>query len=111
MMHKKVMAVAKHMGKSISFKGKGLSYEEAFSPSGLLPGLTKRADQVAQLCFGYGLGAKYEDDEQSLLGSKVIFDEHTPDTLRLMGIIDVLFELMKTSPDEHTIVCDELMYD
>lgn len=110
-MHKKVMAVVKYMGKSLQFKGQQLAYEEACSPSGLLPGLTKRADQVAHLAFGYGLGAKYEDDEQSLLGKRVVFDEHTPDTLRLMCIVDTLQELLKTSPDEHTIICDELMYD
>ena len=50
--------------------------------------------------LGYGLGATYEDVEKSLLGSKVTFDEFTPDVLRLFCILDVINDLEPTSIDE-----------
>lgn len=92
-------------------KGRHLAYSEMFSDTGLLPGLTKRADQLASLCLGYGLGATYEDTENSLLGVKVKFDEFTPDVLRLFCILDVIYELVKNSPSKDAVSLDELMYD
>ncbi len=103
--------IAKKMGYSFTLKGRPLTYTEVFSDTGLLPGLTKRADQLASLCLGYGLGASFEDVEKSLLGVKVTFDEFTSDVLRLFCITDVLYELVKTSSDPSNISLDELMYD
>ncbi|MCB1826928.1 MAG: type IV secretion protein IcmS [Coxiellaceae bacterium] len=107
----KLTNVAKSMGYNYTLKGRPLSYSEVFSDTGLMPGLAKRADQLASLCLGYGLGATYEDLEESLLGVKVTFDDFTPDVLRLFCITDVLFEMVKTSPDPHMVALDELMYD
>ena len=107
----KLTNIAKKMGYHYTLKGRPLSYSEVFSDTGLLPGLAKRADQLASLCLGYGLGASYEDVEESLLGVKVTFDEFTPDVLRLFCITDVLYEMVKTSPDPSQIPLDELMYD
>jgi len=92
-------------------KGRPLSYEELFAENGLLPGLSKRADQLLSLCLGYGIGANYEDKEDSLLGVKVLFDDFVPDVLRIFAIIDVLCEIVKTSPDSNRVPLDELMYD
>ena len=107
----KLSNIAKRMGHNFTLKGRPLSYSEIFLDTGLLPGLAKRADQLASLCLGYGLGAAYEDVEKSLLGVKVTFDEFTPDVLRIFCIVDVLAELVKTSPDPSNIPLDELMYD
>ena|SRR3990167_7286133 len=107
----KLMKMAKQMGAVFTLKGRPISYNEVFSETGLLPGLTKRADQLASLCFGYGLGASFEDVEKSLLGVKVNFDEFTPDVLRLFCILDVLCELIKNSPSRQVVSLDELMYD
>lgn len=107
----KLVSIAKKMGYNYTLKGRPLAYSEIFSETGLLPGLAKRADQLASLCLGYGLGASYEDVEKSLLGVKVSFDEFTPDVLRLFCVTDVLFEMVKTSPDPSLIPLDELMYD
>ena len=108
---KKLSAVVKRMGVTFTLKSSVISPKEIFSEAGLLPALTKRADQLAQLCLGYCLGATYEDVEGSLLGVKVIFDEFTPEVLRLLCIVDVLHELIKMSPTRGEVSLDELMYD
>jgi intracellular multiplication protein IcmS len=107
----KLCSVAKQIGASYTLKGRPITPEEIFSDTGLLPGLAKRADQLASLCLGYGLGATFDDVEKSLLGVKVTFDEFTPDALRLLCIMDVLYELVKMSPSEQEVALDELMYD
>lgn len=110
-MSEKLVVIAKKIGANYTLKGRALSYEELFSPKGLLPGLAKRADQLASLCLGYGIGAHFEDTDGALLGSKVTFDEQTPDSLRLLCIVDVLYELIKSSPRKDAVSLDELMYD
>lgn len=110
-LEKKLISIAKNMSVNFTLKGSVISLKEIFSDSGMLPGLTKRADQLAQLCLGYGLGATYEDVEDAILGSKVNFDEFTPEILRLLCITDVLYELVKMSPTRGEVPLDELMYD
>ncbi len=88
-----------------------LTYDEVFSETGMLPGLTKRADQLCSLCLGYGLGATFEDAEGALLGTRVIFDTVTPQSLRLLCIIDVISELIHGGPSKDYTPLDELMYD
>lgn len=88
-----------------------VSFDEVFSETGLLPAITKRADQLCSLCLGYGLGATYEDVEGALLGNRVIFDDVTPNALRLLCITDVLSELIQGGPSKDYTPLDELMYD
>lgn len=107
----KLTKVAKQMKKKFMLKGRQVPYSELFADMGLLPGLAKRADQLASLCLGYNLGAKYEDMEKTLLGTKVSFDDFTPDVLRIFCIVDVLHELAKSSPMRDEVSLDELMYD
>lgn len=107
----KLVSIAKQLGFNFTLKGRTISYNEIFADTGLLPGLVRRADQLASLCLGYGLGASFDDVEKSLLGVKVSFDEFTPDVLRLFCITDVLYELIKSSPTRDEIPLDELMYD
>lgn len=108
---KKLTAIAKQMNVNFTLKGRSMAFSEMFSETGLLPALTKRADQLASLCFGYGLGASYQDAEKALLETKVSFDEFTPDVLRLFCITDVLYELVKASPTRDEVPLDELLYD
>lgn len=107
----KLTTMTKQIGANFTLKGRPIAYGEIFADTGLLPGLTKRADQLASLCLGYGLGATFEDAEKSLLGVKVTFDEFTPDVLRLFCVLDVLYELVKSNPSEGAVPLDELMYD
>ncbi|OGT52831.1 MAG: type IV secretion protein IcmS [Gammaproteobacteria bacterium RIFCSPHIGHO2_12_FULL_41_15] len=107
----KLVALATEIGANFTLKGRPVPHTEVFADTGLLPGLTKRADQLASLCLGYGLGATYVDTEKTLLGVKVTFDTATPDVLRLFCILDVIVELVKSSPSKSTVPLDELMYD
>ena len=108
---KKLIAVAKGMGDTFMFKSRPMALTEMFSDVGLLPGLAKRADQLASLSLGYGIGATFEDVEKSILGVKVKFDDFTPDTIRIFCITDVLYELKKSSAMKGEVSLDELMYD
>ena len=108
---KKLCAVAKTLKANFTLNGKPITYEEVFSDTGLLPALTKRADQLASLCLGYGIGATYEDVEQSKTGVKVKFDDVTPNILRYLCITDVVSELMQAAASKDLTPLDELMYD
>lgn len=99
------------MGAKFYLNDRFLSYEEVFVDTGLLPAIAKRADQLCSLCLGYGIGVSFEEAEKTLTGTKVVFDEVTPDVLRLMCMTDVISELMKTSADPNRTPLDELMYD
>ena len=103
--------VARIMGVQFSLNGRPMTMEEVFSPTGLLPGMSRRADQLSSLCLGYGIGVTFEEAEGSVLGVKVIFDDITPNVLRLLCLIDVLNELVKGTPRGEMTALDQLMYD
>jgi len=107
----KMVAIGKTLGVSFSFKDQPIAYEQVFADTGLLPGLAKRGDDLCSLCFGYNLGTSYEDEQDALLGSKVTFDEFTPDIMRLLCLTDSLHEIIRMSPSSGMISLDELMYD
>lgn len=88
-----------------------IGYEEVFKDTGLLPAIARRADQLCSLCLGYGLGISFEDAESAILGSRVIFDEVTPNSLRLLCMTDVVNELISGGPSRDYTPLDELMYD
>lgn len=106
-----MIKAARLMGGNFSLNGRPLTMEEVFSPGGLLPGIARRADQLSSLCLGYGIGVTFEEVEGSPLGVKVIFDDITPNVLRLLSLIDVLNELMKGTPRGDVVALDQLLYD
>ena len=108
---KQMVTIAEQMGLGFTFKSSPISLDEVFSFTGLMPGLAKRADQLAQLTLGYGLGVTFEEDESLLLGKKCKFDEYTPESLRLLCLVDSLLEITKNHPDQSSIPLDELLYD
>lgn len=108
---KLMISFCESQGLKFTFNGKPLTDREVFSVTGLLPGLARRADQLASLCLGYGIGASFEEAEKTLLGIQVKFDETTPRILRFMCIIDVLLEIVKLAPSKQAVALDELMYD
>lgn len=103
--------VARLMNAQFSLNGRPMTLEEVFAPTGLLAGMARRADQLSSLCLGYGIGVTFEEAEGSVLGVKVIFDEITPNVLRLLCLIDVLNELMRGTPRGEVVALDQLMYD
>ncbi|CAM2828367.1 type IV secretion IcmS family protein [Legionella worsleiensis] len=88
-----------------------VSYDEVFADTGLLPAIVRRADQLCSLCLGYGLGATFDETEGALLGLRVVFDEVTPNVLRLLCMTDVVNELIQGGPSRDYTPLDELMYD
>lgn len=108
---KSLTLIAAHMSAKFYLNERFVSYDEVFSPTGLLPGLVKRADQLCSLCLGYGLGISFEEAENSLLGTRIIFDDVTPNALRLLFIVDVLNEIMQGAVTNDYTPLDELMYD
>ena len=106
-----MIKVARQLKGNYSLNGRPMTMEDVFRPNGLLAGIARRADQLCSLCLGYGIGVTFEEEEGSVLGVKVVFDDITPNALRLLCMIDVLNELMRgVRPGEMTSL-DQLMYD
>lgn len=103
--------IARTMGARFSLNGRPMTIEEVFAPTGLLPALSRRADQLCSLCLGYGIGVTFEEAEGATLGVKVIFDDITPNVLRMLCIADVLNELVQSTPRGDMTPLDQLMYD
>ncbi|KTD45431.1 protein IcmS [Legionella quinlivanii] len=109
---KKSMAlIAASMNAKFYLNDRFVSFDEVFSDTGLLPAIARRADQLCSLCLGYGLGATFDEAEGSLLGIRVVFDEVTPNALRLLCMTDVINELIQGGPSRDYTPLDELMYD
>ncbi|HSW71234.1 MAG TPA: type IV secretion IcmS family protein [Gammaproteobacteria bacterium] len=106
-----MVKIAQTLNARFSLNGRPMTAEEVFNPSGLLPAIARRADQLSSLCLGYGIGATFEQAEGTTLGVKAIFDDITPNVLRLLCLIDVLFELIKGTPKGEMSALDQLMYD
>jgi intracellular multiplication protein IcmS len=104
-------AVAKAMGCRYTIKGEPIPYEQVFSPSGLLPPILRRADQLCSFCLGYGLGLTFERIETAKTGVVVQFDSTTPNILRLVCAADVLNEFMQHAPSHDVVPLDDLMLD
>ena len=106
-----LVKVIKEMGARFSLNGRPMTAEEVFAPNSLLPAIARRADQLSSLCLGYGIGATFDEAEGTTLGVKVVFDEITPHVLRMLCLIDVMHELMKSTPKGDVTPLDQLMYD
>jgi intracellular multiplication protein IcmS len=103
--------IATNLNAKFYLNDRFLSFEEVFADTGLLPAIAKRADQLCSLCLGYGLGATFDETEEALLGIRVVFDEVTPNVLRLLCMTDVVNELIQGGPSRDYTPLDELMYD
>jgi len=108
---KSMALIAASMNAKFYLNDRFVSFDEVFSYTGLLPAIARRADQLCSLCLGYGLGVTFDEAEKSLLGTRVIFDEVTPNVLRLLCMTDVLNELIQGGPSRDYTPMDELMYD
>lgn len=103
--------IAAKMNAKFYLNDRFVGFDEVFSYTGLLPAIAKRADQLCSLCLGYGLGLSFDEAAGSLLGTRVIFDEVTPNVLRLLCMTDVMNELIQGGPSRDYTPLDELMYD
>ena len=108
---KHMASIAAGMNAKFYLNDRFVSFDEVFSDTGLLPAIARRADQLCSLCLGYGLGVSFDEAENALLGTRVVFDEVTPSVLRLLCMTDVLNELIQGGPSQDYTPLDELMYD
>jgi len=108
---KSMSLIAASLNAKFYLNDRFVSFDEVFSVTGLLPAITRRADQLCSLCLGYGLGASFDEAENALLGTRVVFDEVTPNVLRLLCMTDVVNELIQGGPSRDYTPLDELMYD
>ena len=109
--NRKLITITQHLGAKYTLNDRFISLDEVFSNTGLLPAIARRADQLCSLCMGYGIGVTFDEAEQSLLGVQVVFDDVTPNTLRYLTILDVMYELIQMSASRSEVALDELMYD
>jgi len=110
-LYEEVALIAKMLRCRFTLRDKPITIEEVCAPTGLLPAIVRRADQLCSFCLGYGLGATFEEASGGLLPMKVTFDEATPNSLRLICITDVIIELMQNAPTRESVPLDVLMYD
>lgn len=110
-LRKSLAKIAASMNAKFYLNDRFVSFEEVFSYTGLLPAIARRADQLCSLCLGYDLGLTFNDAENATLGREVIFNDVTPNALRLLCITDVLNELIQGGPSRDYTPLDELMYD
>ncbi|EKD54669.1 MAG: IcmS [uncultured bacterium] len=110
-MSQQIAKIARAMGARFSLNGRPMTIDEVLAPTGLLPAIARRADQLCSLCLGYGIGVTFEEAEGSTLGVKAVFDDITPHTLRMLCITDVLYELTQGTPRGDMTALDQLMYD
>ncbi|MCX7118043.1 MAG: type IV secretion protein IcmS [Legionellales bacterium] len=108
---KNLSQIAKKMNAKFYLNDRFVSFQEVFADTGLLPAIARRADQLCSLCLGYGLGISFDESTEALLGTRVMFDEVTPNVLRLLCITDVINELIQGGPSRDYTPLDELMYD
>ena len=109
--HKSMALIAASMNAKFYLNDRFVSFDEVFADTGLLPAMARRADQLCSLCLGYGLGLSFDEAEKALLGTRVIFDEVTPNVLRLLCLTDVVNELIQGGPSRDYTPLDELLYD
>lgn len=105
---KQIIAVTKYLECKFYYQGKVINETEAFAYDGLLPGLMKKADQIANFCLGYDLGVEYSKNEKSLIGFSVKFNQEVPNAVRLLCAVDALVEIIQSSSGVSEVHLDAL---
>ena len=103
-----VKALAKSLDCRFWFKGESMQYDKVFSHTGFLPALLHRANQLSLFCLGKELGVTFERDEGSVLQIRSLLDDKVPMMLRLIFLLDVLYELVQAAPSPQSVRLDEL---
>ncbi len=104
-------AISQSIGCQYTLKGQTITDDQVFALTGLLPGLLRRADQLCSFCLGYGLGLSFENSEAAKLGVVVRMDSNTPSVLRLLCVLDVLYEFINRASSVNSVPLDDLMSD
>jgi len=96
-------------GLTYTLRSKSLTYEEVFSPRGLLPALLKSANQLSTLCLNKKYPVTFQDYEKSTLGFEVSVADEKIDTDLLLIIIDQL-NMVTKGVRKGRVALDEWMY-
>lgn len=107
---KQCESISKALGVRYALRKQDISYAEVFASQGLLPAIARKADQLCILCFGYGIGATFQNNKEARLGIEVEFDALTPDIIRLPCLTNVLVDLSR-SAEENVVTLDALLMD
>lgn len=105
-----LVAIANHMQWRFKLKGDNITPEEVFAHNGLLPGIAKKANQMALLCAGADIGAQISEDKNSTLGKTVTFEKEQLSLPAILFIFDQIMEMSKLG-DGLAISLDDLLYD
>lgn len=106
-----VASIVKELGYTFTLKGQPIVPNDVITPTGLLPALMRRADQLCSFCFGYGLGVTFDRSDNALLGVTFDLDDKAATSLRLLCVADVLIEIVQNAPNKKQIALDELLLD
>jgi len=97
-----------------TYDEKNISYSKVFSPTGFLPSIERRAEQLLQLTARRRLGITFEEAEGSLVGTKITFEKDISWTVRLFPTLVVLLDLCKDTRQYElslVVALDSLKYD
>lgn len=109
---KQMISLCKTIGARFSMNDNILTLEQVFDYSGALPLIARSAEELSMMCLEYGIGAQIEEMDGTMFGYKVAFDDDTPNSLRLLFLIDIILDLANGAADAHgTIPLDSLLYD
>lgn len=108
---KQIVVIAKSINCSFTLKNEPIEPEKAFSSTGLLPAIMRRADQLCSFCMGYGIGVTFERADDSILGVAVNFDDKVAISLRLLCITDVILEIVHSAASNKIVSLDSLLDD
>ena len=110
-MTEQMCKIARTMNARFVLNGRPMTIEEVFAPTGLLPAISRRADQLSSFCLGTGLGLKFEETATGVIGTKAVMDNKVSNAYRIMCMTEILCELMESSPNPKQLALDNLMYD
>lgn len=96
---KKLAEYTRGLNTKFTLNDKPITPDEIFRETSLLPAIMRRADQLCSFCLGYGLGLTFDETKDTKLGVKVQFDDSTPDTLRIMCGVEIVYEIIEGAPN------------
>lgn len=108
---KKLAEYTGGLNTKFTLNDKPITPDEIFRETSLLPAIMRRADQLCSFCFGYGLGLTFDETKDTKLGVKVKFDSATPDSLRVMCAVEIVYEIIEAAPNREVVSLDDLLYD
>ncbi len=105
--------IAKLLNCKFEMHGNIIAAEKVFAPEGMLPAFFKRAENLSIFVLNKPLGLSFEKVTTGggMGGLKVSWDESTPNSYRILCLLDIFVELLKESGAKKIVRLDSLLYD